>query len=102
MAGGEDFRREIFEQPAALRALVAARDELDEAGRAIAERPRLIRLVAHGSSDNAASFAVYAFGLLAGRDAMRDSISLSVYYGADLPYREPDRPAGLSKVTLAP
>src|SRR5262245_49887873 len=88
MAGGEHFRREIHEQPAALRALVAARDQLDEAGRAIAERPRLIRLVAHGSSDNAASFGVYAFGLLAGRTALRDSISLSVYYGAELDFSD--------------
>jgi glutamine---fructose-6-phosphate transaminase (isomerizing) len=85
---GERFRREIYEQPAGLRALVEARHELDEVGARIAERPRLIRLVAHGSSDNAASFGVYAFGLLAGRDAMRDSISLSVYYGAELPLQD--------------
>ena len=34
--------------------------------------------VGHGSSDNAASYAVYAFGLLPGWTALRDSISLSV------------------------
>jgi glucosamine--fructose-6-phosphate aminotransferase (isomerizing) len=43
-------------------------------------------MVAHGSSDNAASYGVYAFGLLAGRTAVRDSISLTVYYGAELEF----------------
>ena len=43
-----------------------------------------IRMVGHGSSDNAASYGVYAFGLLPGWTALRDSISLTVYYGADL------------------
>ncbi len=41
-------------------------------------------MVGHGSSDNAASYGVYAFGLLPGLTAMRDSISLTVYYGARL------------------
>ena len=41
-------------------------------------------MVGHGSSDNAASYGVYAFGLLPAWTAMRDSISLSVYYGAEL------------------
>jgi glucosamine--fructose-6-phosphate aminotransferase (isomerizing) len=44
----------------------------------------IVRLVGHGSSDNAASFAVYAFGLLPRWTALRDSISLSIYYGADV------------------
>jgi glucosamine--fructose-6-phosphate aminotransferase (isomerizing) len=42
--------------------------------------------VAHGSSDAAASYGVYAFGLLPGWTALRDSISLTVYYGADLDF----------------
>ena len=41
-----------------------------------------MRLVGHGSSDNAASYGVYAFGLLPGWTAMRDSMSLTIYYGA--------------------
>ena len=45
---------------------------------------RLVRMVGHGSSDNAASYGVYAFGLLPGLTALRDSISLSVYYGAEM------------------
>jgi glucosamine--fructose-6-phosphate aminotransferase (isomerizing) len=88
VSGGEIFLREIYEQPAALRALLAAEAEVSEVGARIAERRRLVRLVAHGSSDNAASYAVYAFGLLAGWNAMRDSISLSVYYDAELPFED--------------
>jgi glucosamine--fructose-6-phosphate aminotransferase (isomerizing) len=45
---------------------------------------RLVRIVGHGSSDNAASYGVYAFGLLPAWTALRDSISLLVYYGAEL------------------
>ena len=41
-------------------------------------------MVGHGSSDNAASYGVYAFGLLPHWTALRDSISLTVYYGAEL------------------
>ena len=44
-------------------------------------------MVGHGSSDNAASYGVYAFGLLPGWTALRDSISLSVYYGAQIDVR---------------
>src|SRR5207244_959646 len=43
-----------------------------------------VRMVGHGSSDNAAAYGVYAFGLLPGWTALRDSITLSVYYGAKL------------------
>jgi glucosamine--fructose-6-phosphate aminotransferase (isomerizing) len=79
---------EIYEQPAVLRALT---EHLPEYDRAAAEARRrassIVRLVGHGSSDNAASFAVYAFGLLPGWTAFRDSISLSVYYGAELDLR---------------
>jgi glucosamine--fructose-6-phosphate aminotransferase (isomerizing) len=44
-------------------------------------------MVGHGSSDNAASYGVYAFGLLPGWTALRDSISLSVYLGAEIDLR---------------
>src|SRR5205809_3851313 len=46
--------------------------------------PSVVRLVGHGSSDNAAAYGVYAFGLLPGWTALRDSITLSVYYGAEI------------------
>ena len=44
------------------------------------------RRVARGSSDNAASYGVYAFGLLPRWTALRDSITLTVYFqsGPDL------------------
>src|SRR5262245_36246403 len=43
-----------------------------------------VRMAGHGSSDNAASYGVYAFGLQPHWTAFRDSISLTVYYGAEL------------------
>ena len=84
-APGASFLAEIREQPHALRRLLEHRAEYEEvAGEALARRPHLVRLVGHGSSDNAASYGVYAFGIQAGWTALRDSISLSVYYGADV------------------
>ena len=82
---GSQLLAEIREQPAALLRLVEQRPAYE----AVAARMRdygrgPVRLVGHGSSDNAASYAVYAFGLLPGWTALRDSISLSVYYGAEL------------------
>ena len=47
-----------------------------------------MRLIGHGSSDAAAAFAVYAFGLLPGWTAVRDSISLLVYYDAQLDFSD--------------
>ena len=41
---------------------------------------RLVRLVGHCSSDNAASYGIYAFGLIPRWTALRDSITLTVYY----------------------
>jgi glucosamine--fructose-6-phosphate aminotransferase (isomerizing) len=46
----------------------------------------MVRLVGHGTSDNAASYGVYAFGLLPGWTALRDSISLTVYYRASIDF----------------
>src|ERR1044072_4206357 len=81
------FLAEIHEQPAPLEALLRHPDEFGRAGRAcVARAPSVVRLVGHGSSDAAASYGVYAFGLLPGWTALRDSISLSVYYGAELDY----------------
>jgi glutamine---fructose-6-phosphate transaminase (isomerizing) len=80
---GSLFRSEIREQPAALERLIERRDDFVEVAGRIAERaPDAIRLVGHGSSDNAASYGVYVFGLLPGWTAFRDSISLATYYDA--------------------
>jgi len=82
---GSQLLAEIREQPAALQRLVEERPEYEAAAARMRDHgPALVRLVGHGSSDNAASYAVYAFSLLPGWTAMRDSISLSVYYGAEL------------------
>jgi glutamine---fructose-6-phosphate transaminase (isomerizing) len=81
---GAQFLAEIREQPAALRRLLEHRAQFADVAARV--RPGLVRMVAHGSSDNAASYGVYAFGLLAGRTALRDSISLTVYYGAKLEF----------------
>ena len=81
------FLAEVREQPAALLTLLEHLDAFVEVGRACAERkPTVVRLVAHGSSDAAAAYGVYAFGLLPGWTALRDSISLSVYYGAEIDF----------------
>jgi glutamine---fructose-6-phosphate transaminase (isomerizing) len=80
---GELFLAEIREQPLALSRLLAHEEEFAAVGAAFAERrPSVVRLVGHGTSDAAASYGVYAFGLLAGLTAIRDSISLVVYYDA--------------------
>jgi glucosamine--fructose-6-phosphate aminotransferase (isomerizing) len=82
---GSQLLAEIREQPAALRRLLEHADDYMAAASAAAEQGRgLVRMVGHGSSDNAASYGVYAFGLLPGWTALRDSISLSVYYGAQV------------------
>jgi glutamine---fructose-6-phosphate transaminase (isomerizing) len=82
---GALYLAEIREQPAALRRLLTHRAEYERAAEVAAQRgPNLVRMVGHGSSDNAAAFGVYAFGLLPGLTSLRDSISLTVYYGAKL------------------
>jgi glucosamine--fructose-6-phosphate aminotransferase (isomerizing) len=85
---GEQFLTEIREQPAALRRLLEHEDEF--AAVAAAARRRgdpVVRMAAHGSSDNAASFGVYAFGLLPRWTALRDSITLAVHYAARVDMR---------------
>ena len=82
---GEKLLAEIREQPAALRALLSYEAEYAKAAAAARDRrATTVRMVGHGSSDNAAAYGVYAFGLLPGWTALRDSITLAVYYGAEL------------------
>jgi len=84
-APGRRFLSEIREQPAALLRLLEQGAELARIAAVMRERDaRLVRLVGHGSSDNAASYGVYAFGLLPKWTAMRDSITLTVHYGTPL------------------
>jgi glutamine---fructose-6-phosphate transaminase (isomerizing) len=80
---GAIFLSEIRGQPHALARLLEHADSYERVAGEIARRaPSVIRLVGHGSSDAAASYGVYAFGVLAGLTAVRDSISLTVYYDA--------------------
>jgi glucosamine--fructose-6-phosphate aminotransferase (isomerizing) len=82
---GAQFLAEIREQPRALEGLLAHDAEIARIAAAARERnASLVRMVGHGSSDNAASYGVYAFGLLPRLTALRDSISLTVYYGTEL------------------
>ena len=84
-AAGRLFLSEIGEQPQALLRLVEQSPEFERVAALVRERrASTIRMVGHGSSDNAASYGMYAFGLLPGWTALRDSISLTVYYGAEL------------------
>jgi glucosamine--fructose-6-phosphate aminotransferase (isomerizing) len=86
---GRHFLGEIHEQPAALLSLLEHADEYRSAARVLrGRRPRLVRLIGHGSSDAAAAFGVYAFGLLPGWTAARDSISLLVYYDAQIDFAD--------------
>jgi glutamine---fructose-6-phosphate transaminase (isomerizing) len=79
------FLAEIREQPDALLRLVASEAQFAAVARALVDRrPAVVRLVGHGTSDAAAAYGVYAFGLLPGWTALRDSISLTVYYDAPI------------------
>jgi glucosamine--fructose-6-phosphate aminotransferase (isomerizing) len=87
-ASGERFLAEIREQPDALLRLLDHAEDFGRVAETIRERgATTIRMVGHGSSDNATSYGVYAFGLLPGWTALRDSISLVVYYRAELDMR---------------
>jgi glucosamine--fructose-6-phosphate aminotransferase (isomerizing) len=82
---GSRFRQEIREQPEAILRLLEGEAAFADVAAEMRERgATTIRMVGHGSSDNAASYGVYAFGLLPAWTALRDSISLTVYYGAEL------------------
>jgi glucosamine--fructose-6-phosphate aminotransferase (isomerizing) len=82
---GSVLLSEIREQPDALLRLLEHAAEYEAVADALRRRgTTLVRMVGHGSSDNAASYGVYAFGLLPRWTALRDSISLSVYFGAEL------------------
>ena len=81
------FLAEIREQPRALLSLLEHEGEFARVAATMRERrATLVRMIGHGSSDNAASYGVYAFGLLPRWTALRDSITLTVYFnsGPDL------------------
>ena len=78
---GELFLAEIREQPSRSSACSRPTREIARIAAIAKERNvELVRMVGHGSSDNAASYGVYAFGLLPRWTAIRDSITLTVHY----------------------
>src|ERR671938_1454385 len=80
---GAQYLAEIREQPHALLGLLEHEREYARVAAAARDRgATIVRMVGHGSSDNAAAYGVYAFGLLPRWTALRDSITLTVYYGA--------------------
>jgi glutamine---fructose-6-phosphate transaminase (isomerizing) len=81
---GTRFLAEIHEQPQALLRLLEHEAEYARVAAHARNGAPLVRMVGHGSSDNAATYGVYAFGLVPRWAAFRDSISLSVHYGAKL------------------
>lgn len=97
MSGADVLLAEISEQPAVVQRLLREGDEVAALGRRLAAAPpRIVRLAGHGTSDNAATFGVYAFARLAGWTAIRDSISVPVYDGI-LPDARGDVAIGLSQ-----
>jgi fructoselysine-6-P-deglycase FrlB-like protein len=99
----QTFLAEIREQPEALRRLLERRSEFEAAAAALAGREvATIRLVGHGSSDAAASYGVYALGLLPGWTAFRDSISLSTYYEAKLDFSSSESCSFVTATVSAP
>jgi len=86
-AASETLLAEIREQPDAWRRLLDESDAgIGALGGILAEHPpRLVRAAAHGTSDHAASYAVYVLRLLCDWTVVRDSVSLPVYYGATPP-----------------
>ena len=82
MTGGEALLAEIREQPAAWRRLADAHEPITELGARLArDRPALVRLVGHGTSDHVAVYASYALRLLCGWTALGDAMSPALYYG---------------------
>jgi glucosamine--fructose-6-phosphate aminotransferase (isomerizing) len=78
---GSRYLAEIREQPDALLRLLGGNSDFAEVAAVMRVRDtRLVRLVGHGSSDNAASYGIYAFGLIPRWTALRDSITLTVHY----------------------
>src|SRR5829696_203314 len=98
---GIQFLAEIHEQPDALLRLLEHQVEYARVAEQARERgATTVRMVGHGSSDNAASYGVYAFGLMPRWTAFRDSISLTVHYATVLDMRARPRSGSRSPVAL--
>src|SRR5947209_2723847 len=82
--------REIRQQPAALeRTLAASLRPIERIRRIIAKkRPRLVVLVARGTSDNAALFGRYLLEITTGIPVSLAAPSISTIYKAPIAYRD--------------
>lgn len=86
---GSVMAAEMAEQPAVLRRLVAAREEIHEEVRRLVPRtPRGVALVGRGSSENALVFARYLLEIATQRPATFVAPSLHDLYGVDVDYRD--------------
>lgn len=87
---GHRMRQEIIQQPEAIAATLAAEtDRIREfAQRLRSDGIRQVLLVARGTSDNAAMYARYAFGVIAGKVASLTPMSLLTVYDAEFDLRE--------------
>ena len=83
---GRLMRKEILEQPDAITATLAAEtDRIREfAARLRKDEVRHVLLIAHGTSDNAAMYARYAFPIITGKLATVVPPSLFTVYDVDL------------------
>lgn len=83
---GRLMRKEILEQPDAITATLAAEtDKIRElAARLRKDEIRHVLLIAHGTSDNAAMYARYAFPIITGKLATVVPPSLFTVYDVDL------------------
>ena len=81
---------EIHEQPTALERSLAGATRVVEAFRKVVarRRPKLVVLVARGTSDNAALFGRYLVEITTGIPVSLAAPSISTLYGASVDYRE--------------
>jgi len=81
---------EVRQQPAALERTLSEERKNVEAFRRVMEnrRPRLIVLVARGTSDNAALFGRYLLEITTGIPVSLAAPSITTVYGAEVDYRD--------------
>src|SRR5437763_13839894 len=82
------LEREIHQQPEVLARLLA-NPAIAEAAKALkAANPRYITIAARGSSDNAARYAQYLFGIHLGLNVALAAPSITTIYGHSLQYQD--------------
>ena len=83
------LRTEIFAQPQALAAAIAQQAHITPIAAAILRyQPRYVVIAARGTSDNAARYAQYLFGIVLGWPVALATPALGTLYDADLAYEQ--------------